>query len=502
MTNKHNYRRRSRRGSGLAALFTVVLIIAIGALSLTHTKHAVAGDMPSSSHEARALVTQLSELFEGASQTVAPSVVPIYSEQVVELGASFGDPHDLLRQFFGESFGESFFGGSQRKQTVHGLGSGVIVSEDGLILTNNHVVKDAEKLTVMLNDKKEYEAKVIGTDPLTDVAVIKIDAHDLPSAKMGDSDGVKVGQWVIAVGNPFQLLHTVTAGIISAKGRSSIGVAAYEDFIQTDASINPGNSGGALCDLDGNVIGINTAITSPSGANAGVGFAIPINMARQVMEKLVDDGKVSRGFLALVPQDIDEALAEAMGLDSTEGALVGDVTPDGPADKAGIQRGDVIVEFNGESIANSTQLRNTVAAVDPGSRVKVVVERAGHRVELEVKLGERPTTVASNSPTRSSAEQAEQKLGVRVQPLTPNIAQQLGYDHEHGVLVAGVDPGSPAESAGLRRGDLIEQVNHQDVASVDDFTHALAGESKDGSDLLLARRGEYTFFVAVSRQRG
>jgi serine protease Do len=446
-------------------------------------------------NDATVMVNQLSGLFEKASKAVSPSVVPIYSEQVVETGGSPFGPNDLFHQFFGDDFYQQFFG--QRKQTIRGLGSGVIVSSDGVILTNNHVVKEAQKLTVILNDKKELPARVIGTDPQTDLAVIKIDAHDLPAAELGNSDNVKVGQWVIAVGNPFRLLHTVTAGIISAKGRSSIGLAEYEDFLQTDASINPGNSGGALCDLDGKVIGINTAISSPSGVNAGIGFAIPVNMARGVMDALLKDGKVSRGYLALVPQDIDENLAKALKLKSTKGALVGDVMPDGPADKAGLKRGDVIVEFDGKKITDSTELRKDVALAKPGSTAELTVERNGHSKHFKVKLGERPTEVAATNNNNSTGENANQTLGMRVEKLTPEIAKQLGYENDKGVVVVSVEPGSPAESAGLQRGDLVEQVDNTNVASVEDFSRAVSHAEKGDSVPLLVRRGRYTFYVAV-----
>ena len=304
------------------------------------------------SSQVRSVAEQLSEDFEAASEKVNPSVVPIFSKQVIVTQSPFTSPNDPFREFFGDDFFKRFFStpGGEEKQTVHSLGSGVIVTKDGYILTNNHVVAGAQELTVVLSDNKKYTAKLVGTDPQTDVAVIKIDAKDLPAATLGNSEGVKVGQWVIAVGNPFQLMHTVTAGIISAKGRSRIGLADYEDFMQTDAAINPGNSGGALADLDGNVIAINSAINSPSGGNVGIGFAIPINMASQVMQALIAEGKVTRGYVGLLLQDLDEDLAKAMKLRSTEGALVGDVTAGGPGDKAGIQRGDVIIEMNGSKM--------------------------------------------------------------------------------------------------------------------------------------------------------
>ena len=282
------------------------------------------------------LLSQISEAFEEAAANVSSSVVSIFAEQTVQVQSPFGLPDDAFKDFFGDDFFKRFFGtppSQEHKRTVQSLGSGVIVTKDGYILTNNHVVANAEKLSVIIGDKKNYEAKIIGTDPPTDVAVIKIDANDLPAAILGDSDKVKVGQWVIAVGNPFHLFHTVTHGIISAKGRSSVGLADYEDFFQTDASINPGNSGGALADTEGNVIGINTAIASPSGGNVGIGFAIPINMAKKVMDDLISRGEVTRGYIGLIPKDINDDLAKALKLSGTEGVLVGDVDRAGPADK-------------------------------------------------------------------------------------------------------------------------------------------------------------------------
>jgi len=447
--------------------------------------------------QSRALADQLSDLFASASDKVGPSVVPIFAEQKVETG-NFVGPDTDLRRFFGDDFFRRFFGTPEGgERTVRSMGSGVIVSNDGYILTNNHVVSGADKLTVVMEDGKKYEAKVVGTDSHTDVAVIKIDAKNLPAAKLGDSDNVKVGQWVIAVGNPFQLLHSVTAGIISAKGRSSIGLTDYEDFIQTDASINPGNSGGALADLDGNVVGINTAISSPSGASAGVGFAIPINMASHIMDELIKNGKVERGFLALLPQDVNDNLAKAMNLKSTEGALVGDVTPGGPADKAGLKRGDVIVEFQGKKVKNSTDLRNQVAATPPDTKVTVGVLRNGKEIDLRVKLDERPDNPNNNNQRRPSEPKMNERLGLEVQELTPDIAQQLGYENAHGVVVSNVSSGTAAGDAGLARGDLIEEVNHSVVESAADLNHQLSKMHSGDTALLLVRRGQNTFFAAI-----
>jgi len=492
----------------LSALVIVALMMAAFGIGVTlhdsrTTSTAVANaetaqKTPAPSSDARALATQLSDLFESASNAVGPSVVPIFAEQSEEVGMGNSDQ---LRQFFGDDFFHRFFGvpdnGGQWKQTVHSMGSGVIVSSDGYILTNNHVVSGAQKLTVALDDGKKVPAKIIGTDPQTDVAVIKIDEKNLPVAQLGNSDDVRVGQWVIAVGNPFQLLHSVTAGIISATGRSSVGLATYEDFIQTDASINPGNSGGALADLDGKVIGINTAITSPSGASAGIGFAIPINMARHVMDALIDKGKVSRGYLALVPQDVSPDLAKAMGTKETGGALVGDVMSNGPADKAGVKRGDIITEFNGQKVKDSTDLRKQVAEAAPNSKVDMEVLRDGHSKKLTVTLGERPANPGAEAPAESQDNDIGKGLGLGLQDLTPDVARQLGYQNASGVLVAQVAPGSPAEDAGLRRGDLIEEVDHKPVTSASELASAIKKSGKKDL-LLLVRRGSTTFFSAIA----
>jgi serine protease Do len=447
---------------------------------------------------------QISEAFEQASAKVSPSVVSIFAEQTVEVQNPFGMPDEAFRQFFGEDLFKRFFDiphPQEKKRTVRSLGSGVIVTEDGYILTNNHVVERADKLSVVVGDKKTYSAKVIGTDPPTDVAVIKIDANNLPLASLGDSDNVIVGEWVIAVGNPFQLMHTVTAGIISAKGRSSVGLAEYEDFIQTDASINPGNSGGALADLEGNVIGINTAITSPSGGNIGIGFAIPINMAKQVMSSLMTEGKISRGYLALLPQDIDEQLAKALNLKSTEGSLVADVTSGGPADRGGIQRGDIIIAIDGKKVKNSTELRNMVAQIAPGKSVEITLIRDGREMRVKVRLGERPEGPESASSQQAEKEeQMSKKLGISIQTLTPDLAEQLGYGNARGVVITDVSSGSPADEAGLQRGDLIQEVNRKEIKSTRDFEEHTKNLKSGDVVALLIRRGENTFFVALNIQ--
>jgi serine protease Do len=454
----------------------------------------------------RAVLDEFSAAFESASSRISPSVVPIFAEQVVAVNNQFGAPDDQFKEFFGEDFFKRFFGNQNpnQKETVHSLGSGVIVTSDGYILTNNHVVQGSSKLTVVLNDKKKYTAKVVGADPQTDVAVIKIDANNLPAAALGNSDRLKIGQWVIAVGNPFQLMHTVTAGIISAQGRSSVGLAEYEDFIQTDAAINPGNSGGALSDLDGRVIGINTAISSPSGGSVGIGFAIPINMAKKVMDELINKGTISRGYLALVPQDITEDLAKALKLKNTEGVIVSNVQKDGPADKAGIKTGDIILKYNGEQINSSVQLRNLVAETNPGSKASIVILRNNDQKELNVKIGERPKEVAANDQNNNNNDNNSQgsyssdRLGVAVQNITPDIASQLHYDGKGGVVVTGVQSGSAAEEAGLNTGDVIRQVNKQDISSSKDFENDISKVKKGDPIALLVQRGNTSFYVGIT----
>jgi serine protease Do len=480
-------------------------LVAIAGVSLW-PDHRLSAQSPAQS--GRSVAEQMSEAFEAASNRVSPSVVPIYAEKKVEVPDELSE---FYRRFFGQDMpddenhggGNGDNGGGQGgTQTLRSVGSGVVARAGGYILTNNHVVADASKLTVILEDGKRHDAKVVGTDPPTDLAVIKVDAKDLPVAQFGTSGDLRVGQWVIAVGNPFQLLHSVTAGIVSAKGRSSIGVAAYEDFIQTDASINPGNSGGALADLDGKVVGINTAIASTTGSGAGVGFAIPIDMAKTVLDDLINEGSVTRGYLAILPQDITEDLAKALNVPENGGALVGSVTPGGPGDKGGLKRGDVITEFNGKKITNSTELRNEVAKMDPNKTANVTVIRDGKKKEMSVKVGERPADTAQNK-TPSKQKQAPNKLqedfGLAVEDLSPADAHQLGYDNAKGALVVGVRGGSPADDAGFQKGDLIMEIDKRTVNSASDVDRVLSNVKGTKSVAVLVRRGDNTFYVPLSK---
>ena len=395
-----------------------------------------------------------------------------------------------MRRFFGEI-------PQEREYKQSGLGSGFITSQDGYILTNNHVVANADKIKVTLQDKREFTAEVVGTDPKTDVAVIKIKAEKLPVAPFGDSDALEVGDWVVAIGTPFGLSQTVTAGIISAEGRSNIGINDYENFIQTDAAINPGNSGGPLVNINGEVIGINTAIFSRSGGYQGIGFAIPINMAKSVQESLITKGKVIRGWLGVMIQPVAPEIVKQFSLpEGTTGTLVGDVLKGGPAEDSGLRRGDVIVEFDGKPIDSPTTLRNIVADTEVGKNVDVMLFRDGKKQTLQVKIGEQPgekEDVSAAAPTETA-----EKFGVSVQELSDEIANQLGYEGETGVIVSNVESGSAADDAGLRRGDLIKEINKQPIESLADYNKAMKAIGDEKSFLALIRRGENTSYIVVS----
>jgi serine protease Do len=431
---------------------------------------------------------------------VVPAVVNISSTKVIDNPQTnepfFSDP--FFRQFFGGQFPQQF--NMPRQQRAEALGSGVIVSTDGYVLTNNHVVEDADEVRVSLADNREFKARIIGTDPRTDVAVLKVDAENLPILQLGDSAKAQVGNFVLAVGNPFSLSQTVTSGIISATGRGNLGIEDYEDFIQTDASINPGNSGGALVNVNGELIGINTAILTGDGSrgNQGVGFAIPINMARTVMDQILKNGRVIRGYLGAWIQPVTPEIAKAFGLEEPYGALLGDVDPKGPAGESGLQRGDIVLEMDGEKISETQDFRLKIAMTAPETPVTLKVYREGATRDYTVTLGELPNQEEKENETKGSAGSALQ--GLNIESLTSDIAEQLGLPADtYGVVVDSVDPGSLAMETGLRRGDVIQEVDHQKVANMGDFSRAV-GQSKGGSLLLLVNRRGNTMYVIVKSQ--
>jgi serine protease Do len=419
-----------------------------------------------------------------------PAVVSILSSRVVKVPQM---------PFFSDPFFQQFFGGQMprgpQQQREQGLGSGVIVSPDGYILTNNHVVDKATEIRVMLQDKRSFPGKVVGTDQKTDVAVVKIATSGLPTIPLGDSSKIQVGDYAFAIGNPFGVGETATMGIISATGRNGLDIESYEDFIQTDAAINPGNSGGALLDAHGTVIGINTAILSGnSGGNQGIGFAIPINMAKYVMDQILKHGKVVRGYMGVSIQEVTPDLAKAFNVPAEKGALVANVEPNTPGAKAGLQRGDVIEEINGQQVSSSNDLRLKVGSMTPGTTVHLKVNRNGQVRDVTLTLGEMPEGKnASNTP--ETGESSPMK-GVQVDQLTPDIRQQLGLNSDvRGVVVTEVPPGSSAEDAGLQRGDVIEQVDRQPVNSVSEYQRLIRQAGNKTMVLLVNRGGDTTFVV-------
>jgi serine protease Do len=424
---------------------------------------------------------------------VAPSVVKIE----IKIGpkeSNMGIPDD--------PFFRQFFGGNRRmiSPAQHGVGSGVIVTKDGYILTNNHVVNDADQVKVSLQDGRVFTAKVVGKDPKSDVAVVKIDAHDLPAITFADSDKCEVGDLVLAIGNPFGIDQSVTRGIVSAKDRGAMGLD-YEDFIQTDAAINPGNSGGALVDADGRLIGINTAIFSRSGGNQGVGFAIPTDLARGVMESLIKYGKVTRGYLGVMIQDVNPSLAKEFNVKNDKGALVGDVVPDGPAAKAGLKSGDVIEKFDGKLVSDSRHLKIEVARVTPGETVPVEVLRDGSTKTIKVKVAELPGSEKMAQNGGGDSDKSDTLQGVAVTDLDSQARQQFHIpEHIKGAVVTQVDPDSAAAEAGLQTGDVIMEINRHTVASADDAVR-LTEHAKDRTTLLHVWSGNGSRYIVVDESK-
>jgi serine protease Do len=415
---------------------------------------------------------QFSTAFEKIADSVSPSVVSITaSSKPKAIGQRFGKrgqelPEQLapFKDFFGDDFLDQFKG--DEGSPASGLGTGVIFDKEGRILTNNHVIKGADEVTVRIqNDSKPYKAKIIGTDPRTDIAVIQIQAKDLVPARLGDSEHLRIGEWVVAIGNPFGLTNSITAGIVSAKGRSISGGGQFEDFIQTDAAINPGNSGGPLVNLNGEVVGINSAIFSRSGGYMGIGFAIPIDMAKNVIKSLISDGKVTRGWLGVIIQPLTEDLSSSFGFNGTEGSLVAQVDKEGPAAKAGIKTEDIIVKIDGKVVKNITELRNLVAGIAPKTKIPVTIFRDGKEKEISVTIGELPDK-ANKAPEE---EEDTLGLGLTVEELTPDLARRLHSQHEEGVVVSKVVPGGAADQAGIDVRDIIISVNGKKITTPAEF---------------------------------
>jgi len=441
--------------------------------------------------------------FADAVAKVTPAVVTIRTErntsprmtQVPQMPE--GSP-------FGDLFGQRGSRGRQvPPQLQRGLGSGVIVSQDGYILTNNHVVEESARIQVELSDRRVLEAKLIGADEASDLAVLKVDAVNLPVVPIGDSTAMRVGDLVLAVGNPLGVGQTVTMGIVSAKGRATgLGDGSYEDFLQTDAPINQGNSGGALVNTAGELVGINSQILSPSGGNIGIGFAVPSNMAKNVMDQLVSHGRVQRGRLGVMVQGVTGDLAAGLGLEKAEGALVSDVTPGGAAARAGLKRGDVILRYQGRPVVDTNTFRNEIAATRPGSTITLQVLREGKSSEVKATLEEMAPATEASARREGAAPSGAGKFGLTIEPLTPQIANRLELDRDtEGVVVTGVDPSGAAASAGLREGDVIQQVNGRSVRSIEQVRAGLDAASDKPVVLLVARAGG-SFFVPLRAPRG
>lgn len=437
-----------------------------------------------------------SPAFSNIVKVISPLVVNISTTKTVIKDTA------PLSHFFDSPF-QDFFEpfNMPKKWKEASLGSGVLVSQDGYIITNNHVVEKSDEIKVTLYGQQTYTGKIIGTDPKTDIAVIKISADNLPSIKWGDSDGLQVGEFVLAFGNPFSLGHTVTMGIVSALGRANVGIADYEDFIQTDAAINPGNSGGPLVNIKGELVGINTAIFSKTGGYQGIGFAVPSNMAKSVMTQLIKEGKVTRGWLGVTIQNLTPELSKEFGLKNTTGALVTDIFDDSPAGKAGIKRGDVVIEVAGKKIKNVENLRNMVSQSKVGTKIKVTVLRNGKQLVFNAVISEFPQDMARAMPeddTETMQEEENELAGFNVMELTGEIAKQLGLSrNESGVVIVKVDSYSPAGDAGLKKGDVIQEINKKRIKNLNDFNKITPHIRKGDTLLLFINRGGNKFYVTL-----
>jgi serine protease Do len=455
-----------------------------------------------------ATLRQMGNAFSSIAEKTSPAVVALRAERIVTQErqstrqSPFGEPYSDPFEFFFRSprqrdprqQPEQRAPRQPRRESRTAQGSGFLISSDGYILTNNHMVEESQKIEVELTDGRKFTAKIIGTDPDSDVAVVKVEAKDLPYLELANSDALEVGEWVLAIGNPLGLSHTVTAGIVSAKGRSGFGLANFENFIQTDAAINFGNSGGPLINLDAEVVGINTAIVG-AGGNIGIGFAIPINMAKNIYEQLVNNGTVSRGYIGIQFAELTLEVAHGLGLkEDTKGIIVSEVMEDSPAEKAGLKRYDVIVEFEGKPVGKSNEFRNRVAMLNPGAKVQMVIVRDRRRKKITLNLATRPSTAEL---TGALPQETQKELGFTVEDLTDEIARQYGYKGLSGVIVTSVDDDSQVAEKGIAPGALIMEVNQQKVKNAAEFNEAIKEAKEEGAALLFVKRGRYTFFVPL-----
>ncbi len=477
----------------IASTFTIIgLIIGFGlSTNLNLHSKAYTEDLKISK-EAIDILSKTGQAMAEVAAAVKPAVVNISSTRTIKTrgipSPFFNDP--FFRRFFGDEFGHLE---RPREHKQAGLGSGVIVDKDGYILTNYHVIKDADKIKVKLSDKREFTGKVIGTDQKTDIAVIKINSNHLPVIKWGGSDKLRVGETVIAIGNPYGLNQTVTSGIVSATGRADVGIADYEDFIQTDAAINPGNSGGALVNVRGELIGINTAIFSTSGGYQGIGFAIPSNMAKAVMENLIKRGKVIRGWLGVTIQPVTPELAKQFNLKEEKGVLIGDVVEDSPAEKAGLRRGDVIVEYEGKEVDEPASLRNMVATTPPNKEVTVKILRDGKPKTVNVTIAELPAEMQSLPGKFDNLLK-----GIHVQNLAPELKRSLGIPKRvTGVIITDIEDGSPAEGV-LMQNDVIMEINKKRLRNMKDYEAVVSKIKPDNNILLLIFRERSTIYLTLS----
>jgi serine protease Do len=482
--------RNTRMSFYLIVFLLAACLVAASPLSVSYASPAKV------SEQSVDLLTRTGKAMAEVTAAVKPAIVNIATTRTVKVSGG-ADPFlddPFFRRFFGDQFGRQKQQPKEHKSS--GLGSGVIVSSDGYIITNSHVIKDADEIKVTLTDRKEYTGKVVGSDQKTEIAVVKIEAKDLPTVSWGNSDVLQVGEVVLAVGNPYGLNQTVTMGIISALGRANVGIADYEDFIQTDAAINPGNSGGALVNVKGDLVGINTAIYTTSGGYQGIGFAIPSNMVKSIMESLISKGKVVRGWLGVTIQRVTPELAKQFDLKDDTGALIGDVIEDGPAEKAGLLRGDIILEYDGKKIEEPYVLRNMVANSLPGEQHTVEILRDGKTSKLTITIGELPT---DGQPVETDEFQNVMK-GITVQNMSPELAKKLRIpDKIKGVIVTDIDENSMAAGI-LAQGDVIQEINRNKVADTKTFTAMVSKIKKDESVLLLVYRGGSSLFVTLSQK--